>query len=103
MNPKIDAYLSKATKWREEMEKLRMILLDCPLTEELKWEIPCYTFQKSNVIGMNGLKKFCALSFFKGALLRDANGVLVKPGENTQAGRWIRFTSVPEIAGMEAL
>jgi len=103
MNPKVDAYLSKATKWREEMEKLRMILLDFPLTEELKWGIPCYTFQKSNIVGMNGLKEFCALSFFKGALLRDASGLLVKPGENTQAGRWIRFTSVPEIVGMAAV
>jgi len=103
MNPKVDEYLSKAKKWQEEMEKLRMIILDCQLTEELKWGKPCYTFQKSNIVIIIGLKEYCALLFFKGALLKDANGILIKPGENTQAGRQIRFTNVREIVEMEPI
>jgi uncharacterized protein YdeI (YjbR/CyaY-like superfamily) len=103
MNPKVDEYLSKAKKWQEEMEKLRMIILDCQLTEELKWGKPCYTFQKSNIVIIIGLKEYCALLFFKGALLNDANGILIKPGENTQAGRQIRFTNVREIVEMEPI
>jgi uncharacterized protein YdeI (YjbR/CyaY-like superfamily) len=101
MNPEVDVYLSKAKKWQEEFEKLRMILLDSQLTEELKWGKPCYTFQKSNIIIIIGFKEYCALLFFKGALLNDANGILIKPGENTQAGRQIRFTNVREIVEME--
>jgi uncharacterized protein YdeI (YjbR/CyaY-like superfamily) len=103
MNPKVDVYLSKAKKWQEEFEKLRMIILDCQLTEELKWGKPCYTFQKSNIIVIIGFKEYCALLFFKGALLNDANGILIKPGENTQAGRQIRFTNVQEIVEMETI
>ncbi|MGE5577059.1 MAG: DUF1801 domain-containing protein, partial [Syntrophothermus sp.] len=103
MNPKVDEYLSKAKKWQKEMGKLRMILLDCQLTEELKWGKPCYTFQKSNIAIIIGFKEYCALSFFKGALLKDANGILIKPGENSQAARQIRFTSVQEIVEMEAI
>jgi uncharacterized protein YdeI (YjbR/CyaY-like superfamily) len=103
MNPKVDVHLSRAKKWQEEMEKLRMILLHCQLTEELKWGKPCYTFQKSNIIIIIGLKEYCALMFCKGVLLNDANGILVKPGENTQAGRWIKFTSVREIVEMEPI
>ena len=103
MNPKVDVYLSKAKKWQEEMEKLRMIILDCQLTEELKWGKPCHTFQKSNIIIIIGLKEYCALVFCKGVLLNDANGILIKPGENTQAGRWIKFTSVREIVEMETI
>ena len=103
MNPKVDAYLSKAKKWQEELEKLRMIILDCQLTEELKWGKPCYTFQKSNIVVILGFKEYCALLFFKGALLNDANGILIKPGENTQAGRQIRFTNVREIVEMETI
>ena len=80
-----------------------MILLDCQLTEELKWSKPCYTFQKSNIIIIIGLKEYCALVFCKGVLLNDANGILIKPGENTQAGRWIKFTSVREIVEMETI
>jgi hypothetical protein len=89
MNPKVDGYLRKAKKWQEELEKLRMIMLDCQLTEELKWGKPCYTFQKSNIVVILPLKEYCALLFCKGALLNDANGILIKPGENTQAGRQI--------------
>jgi uncharacterized protein YdeI (YjbR/CyaY-like superfamily) len=103
MNPEVDAYFSKAKKWREELQKLRMILLDCPLAEELKWGKPCYTFQKSNLIGLHGLKESCALAFFKGALLKDANGILIKPGEHSQSGRWIKFTSLREIVEMEPI
>jgi uncharacterized protein YdeI (YjbR/CyaY-like superfamily) len=103
MNPKVDGYLRKAKKWQEELEKLRMIILDGQLTEELKWSKPCYTFQKSNIVIIIPLKEHCALMFCKGALLKDANGILSKPGENTQAGRWIKFTSVREIAEMETI
>jgi len=103
MNPKVDVYLSKAKKWQEEVEKLRMIILDCQLTEELKWGSPCYTFQKSNIVLIIGFKEYCALLFCKGVLLNDANGILIKPGENTQAGRQIRFTNVREIVEMEPI
>lgn len=85
------------------MEKLRMIILDCHLTEELKWGKPCYTFQKSNIVIIQGFKEYCALMFFKGALLNDPNGILVKPGEDTQAGRQIRFTNIREIVEMETI
>src|ERR1700736_281959 len=103
MNPKVDAYLSKAQKWQEELEKLRMILLDCQLTEELKWGKPCYTFHKTNVVIIIPLKESCALMFCKGALLNDANGILITPGEHTQAGRWIKFTNVREIVEVETV
>ena len=102
MNPKVDIFLSITEKWRKELEHLRMIILDCGLTEELKWGVPCYTFLKRNVVIIGGLKEYCVLSFFKGALLNDANGILAKPGENTQAGRLIRFTNVREIVKMES-
>ena len=103
MNPKVDAFLSKAKKWQEEFEKLRMIILDCQLTEELKWGKPCYTFLKSNIVIIQGFKEFCALLFCKGALLNDPNGILKKPGENTQAARRIPFTNVREIVEMEPI
>jgi uncharacterized protein YdeI (YjbR/CyaY-like superfamily) len=101
MNPEVDLFLSKAPKWREEFEKLRMIVLDCGLTEELKWGKPCYTFASSNIVLIHGFKEYCALLFVKGALLKDANGVLVQQTENTQAARQIRFTNVREIVEME--
>jgi uncharacterized protein YdeI (YjbR/CyaY-like superfamily) len=103
MNPKVDGYLRKAKKWQEEFKKLRMIILDCQLTEELKWGKPCYSFQKSNIVIIQGFKEFCALLFCKGALLNDANGILKKPGESTQAARRIRFTNVREIVEMEPI
>jgi uncharacterized protein YdeI (YjbR/CyaY-like superfamily) len=103
MNPKVDGYLRRAKKWREEMKTLRRISLGCGLTEELKWGKPCYTFQKSNIVIIQGFKEYCALMFCKGALLNDANRILIKPGENTQAGRQIRFTNVREIVEMEAI
>ena len=103
MNPKVDGYLAKAKKWQEELEKLRMIILDCQLTEELKWGKPCYTFQKSNIVLIHGFKEYCALLFFKGALLKDADGILIKHTENVQAARQIRFTNVREIVEMEPI
>jgi len=103
MNPKVDLFLSKAKKWRTELEKLRKILLDCQLTEELKWGKPCYTFQTTNIVIILPLKEYCALLFCKGALLKDAQGILLKAGENTQAARHIRFTQVRDIVGMESI
>ncbi|HEX7713131.1 MAG TPA: YdeI family protein [Bacillota bacterium] len=103
MNPKVDEYLRKAQKWREEFEKLRMIILDCQLTEELKWGKPCYTFQGSNIVLIQGFKEYCALLFFKGALLKDPHGILIQQTENVQAGRQIRFTNVREIVTMETI
>jgi len=101
MNPKVDFYFSKAKKWQEEFEKLRMIMLDSGLTEELKWGVPCYTFQKRNIVLIHGFKEYCALLFFKGALLNDAKGILIQQTENVQAARQIRFASVREIVKMK--
>jgi uncharacterized protein YdeI (YjbR/CyaY-like superfamily) len=103
MNPKVDFYFSKAKKWQEEFKKLRTIVLDCGLTEELKWGAPCYTFQKSNIVLIHGFKEYCALLFIKGVLLNDANSILIQQTENVQAARQIRFTNVREIAEMEAV
>jgi len=103
VNPKVDFYFTKAKQWQEEFEKLRMIVLDCQLTEELKWGCPCYTFQKSNIVLIHGFKEYCALLFFKGALLNDASGILIRQTENVQAGRQIRFTNVREIVEMEPM
>jgi uncharacterized protein YdeI (YjbR/CyaY-like superfamily) len=102
-NPKVDGYLRKAKEWREEFEKLRMIVLDCQLTEELKWGVPCYTLQKKNIVLIHGFKEYCALLFFKGALLNDANGILIKQTENVQAARQIRFANLREIIEMEPI
>ena len=101
MNPKVDEYLRKAKKWQEEFEKLRRISLDCGLTEELKWGKPCYTFQKSNIVILQGFKEFCALLFCKGALLNDPKGILKKFG--WQAARRIPFTNVREIVEMQPI
>ncbi|WP_102346142.1 YdeI/OmpD-associated family protein [Bacillus sp. Marseille-P3661] len=103
MNPKVDEFLYKAKQWKEEFEELRKIVLDCGLTEELKWRLPCYTYQKSNIVIIQGFKEYCALMFFKGTLLNDPNGILIKPGENSQAQRQIRFTKVQEIVEMETI
>ncbi len=103
MNPQVDGYLRKAKKWQEETEKLRTIILGCPLTEEMKWGKPCYTLEKKNIVLIQGFKEYCALLFFKGALLKDPDGLLVKPGENTQSGRQLRFTSVRQIVQMKPL
>ena len=100
-NPKVDFFFRKAEKWQEEFEKLRMIILDCGLTEELKWGVPCYAFQKSNIVLIHGFKEYCAILFIKGALLQDVHGVLIQQTENVQAARQIRFTNVREIVEME--
>ncbi|HEV8507418.1 MAG TPA: DUF1801 domain-containing protein, partial [Chitinophagaceae bacterium] len=97
MNPKVDFFFSKAKKWKEEFEKLRIIILNCGLTEELKWGKPCYTFQNSNVVLIHGFKEYCAILFVKGVLLKDANGILIQQTENVQAARQIRFTNVRDI------
>src|SRR5213594_195694 len=102
-NPKVDIFFIKAKKWQKELAKLRMIILDCGLTEELKWGKPCYTFQNSNIVLIHGFKEYCALLFFKGALLKDAKGILVQQTENVQAARQIRFTNVREIGKMEPI
>ena len=93
MNPKVDWYFEKAEKWQEEIKELRKIILDCGLTEELKWGVPCYTFQESNIVLIHVFKEYCALLFHKGALLKDANGILIQQTENVQSARQIRFTT----------
>jgi len=103
MNPKVDFYFSKAQKWQEEIKNLRTIVLDCGLTEELKWGVPCYTYHNSNIVLIHVFKEYCALLFFKGVLLNDANGILIQQTENVQAGRQIRFTHVREIVEMVAI
>ena len=103
MNPNVDFYFSKAKKWQKELEKLRMIVLDCGLTEGLKWGVPCYSFQKSNIVLIHVFKEYCALLFFKGALLKDINGILIQQTENVQAARQIRFTNVREIVKMKSI
>ena len=103
MNPKVDWFFNKATKWQEEYERLRMIVLDTGLTEELKWGCPCYTFDSSNIVLIHGFKEYCALLFVKGALLKDAKRILVRQTNNVQAARQIRFTHVDEIARMEPI
>ncbi|HEY2420322.1 MAG TPA: YdeI family protein [Neobacillus sp.] len=103
MNPKVDEFLSKAKKWKEEYEKLRNIVLDCELTEEFKWMHPCYTFENKNILLIHGFKEYCALLFHKGALLQDAHGILIQQTENVQAARQIRFTNLQEIVEMETI
>jgi uncharacterized protein YdeI (YjbR/CyaY-like superfamily) len=103
MNPKVDEFLNKARKWKEEYEKLRTIVLDCELTEEFKWMHPCYTFQNKNIVLIHGFKEYCALLIHKGALLKDHHGILIQQTENVQAARQIRFTNVQEIVEMETI
>ena len=103
MNPKVDFYFSKAGKWQEEIKRLRTIALDCGLTEALKWGVPCYTFQKANIVLIHVFKEYCAYLFFKGALMNDAHGILFQQTKNVQAGRQIRFTSLKEIAAIETV
>lgn len=101
MNPKVDFYFNKAKQWQEELKKLRIIVLDCHLAEELKWGVPCYTFEKSNIVLIHAFKDYCAFLFFKGTLLKDPKGILIQQTENVQAARQIRFTSVKEITKLE--
>ncbi len=103
MNPKIDAFISGAKNWQKEFEQLREIVLDCPLTEDLKWGVPCYSFEGKNIVLMHGFKEYCALLFFKGALLQDPNGILIQQTKNVQAARQVRFTGVREIIKMKRI
>src|ERR1051325_141194 len=96
-NPKVDWFFNKAKQWQREYEELRKICLDCGLTEELKWGCPCYTFEKRNVVLIHGFKEYCALLFFKGALLKDDKEILIQQTKNVQAARQIRFTSLREV------
>jgi uncharacterized protein YdeI (YjbR/CyaY-like superfamily) len=100
-NPKVDAFLSRSKQWHEEFEKLRTIVLSCGLTEELKWGCPCYTFENRNVVLIHGFKEYCAVLFFKGALLKDPNGILIQQTKNVQAARQIRFTNAREITKLK--
>lgn len=103
MNSKVDNFINKAKNWQEVMEQLRMVMLDCGLTETLKWGKPCYSFQESNIAIIQPFKESCALMFFKGTLLEDPEGILEKPGENSRVARRILFTSVEEVAEMESV
>ena len=103
MNPKVDDFISNAKKWQPEMEQLRLLLLDCGLTEEFKWRTPCYSFQGNNVVLIGSFKEYCALSFFKGTLLQDTDGILCKPGENSQAVRFFKFTNLEEIIEQQSI
>ncbi|MDC0703947.1 MULTISPECIES: YdeI/OmpD-associated family protein [Priestia] len=103
MHPKVDEFLSKAKKWKEEYETLRKIVLDCELTEDYKWMNPCYTFEKKNIVLIHGFKEYCALLFPKGALLQDSHSILIQQTENVQGARQIRFTNVQEIVEKEAV
>ena len=103
MNPKVDWFFAKDTQWQKEYGKLRTIILDCGLIEELKWGCPCYTFENTNIVLIHGFKEYCALLFFKGALLNDPNGILIQQTKNVQSARQIRFTNVREIVKMEKI
>jgi uncharacterized protein YdeI (YjbR/CyaY-like superfamily) len=103
MNPNVDFYFTKAKKWQEELQALRPIVLTCGLNEELKWGVPCYTFEKNKIVLIHVFKDYCAVLFFKGALLKDAKGILVQQTKNVQAARQIRFTSVQQIVEVETI
>jgi uncharacterized protein YdeI (YjbR/CyaY-like superfamily) len=102
-NSNVDAFIANAKNWRQELKQLRPILLDSELTEDFKWSQPCYTFQGKNVVVLGLLKDSCAFAFFKGALLKDVHGVLTRPGQHSQSTRWIKFTSVREIAELKSI
>ncbi|KQV85050.1 hypothetical protein ASD15_07940 [Massilia sp. Root351] len=102
-NPKVDAYVEQATTWQAALRKLRAIILDCQLNEELKWGVPCYTFNDANIVLIHTFKEYCAILFFKGSLLKDEEGVLIQQTKNVQAGRQIRFTSASQVDEMQAV
>ena len=103
MNSKVDWFFNKAGKWQAEFEHLRTLILDCDLVEELKWGQPCYTFEKKNIVLIHGFKEYCAMLFFKGALLKDKEGILVQQTENVQSARQIRFTNINQIIKLERI
>ncbi|MCD9575108.1 YdeI/OmpD-associated family protein [Flavobacterium soyae] len=100
-NPKVDFFFDEAKKWQEELDVMRTIVLDCQLSEELKWGVPCYTFQNTNIVLIHTFKEYCAFLFFKGALLKDTDGILIQQSENVQAARQIRFTNLKEITELK--
>jgi len=102
-NAKVEFFFRKSKKWQKELEQLRKIVLDCGLEEELKWGVPCYTSEESNIVLMHEFKEYCALLFFKGALLKDAHGILIQQTKNVQAARQIRFTNLREIVGAKTI
>ena len=102
-NPKVDFFFNKAEQWKQEFEKLRRIILDCGLTEELKWGVPCYTFETKNIVLIHGFKEYCAILFVKGALFQATEGILIQQTENVQAARQIRFTNARDIVDMETI
>lgn len=101
LNPKCNFYFKKAEKWKDELAQLRALVLDCGLTEELKWGCPCYAFDDNNIVLIHSFKEYCALLFFKGALLKDTHDLLIQQTKNVQAARQIRFDSVAEIVELE--
>ncbi len=103
MNPKVDFYFNKEKKWQEEINKLRTIVLDCGLIEELKWGCPCYVYQKTNVVLIHTFKEYCGVLFFKGALIKDNKGILIQQTENVQAARQARFTNIKEVNARQAI
>jgi uncharacterized protein YdeI (YjbR/CyaY-like superfamily) len=102
-NPKVDFFFNKATTWKQEIQKMRAIVLACPLTEELKWGVPCYTFQNGNVVIIHTFKEYCAFLMIKGVLLKDPHGILIQQTENVQSARQIRFTNLQEIIDQEPI
>ena len=102
MNPKVDEYLGKVKNWQDELVRLREIVLDCQLVEELKWKVPCYTFNGKNIVLIHAFKEYCALLFMKGSLLNDSKNILFQQTDNVQSGRQIRFTNIQEIIDLEA-
>jgi uncharacterized protein YdeI (YjbR/CyaY-like superfamily) len=103
MNPAVDSFFSKAQKWQDEMALLRVIVLSCGLVEELKWGVPCYTYQQKNIVMIHGFKEYCALLFHKGSLIQDSDDLLIQQTENVQSGRQIRFTNSKEIIRLEPI
>lgn len=101
LNPKVDGFIARAKQWQVEYEQLRRIVLECGLTEELKWGVPCYTVEKGNVVLIHGFNQYCALLFVKGALLKDEKGILIQQTENVQSARQVRFTNVDEVIELE--
>jgi uncharacterized protein YdeI (YjbR/CyaY-like superfamily) len=102
-NPKVDFFFNKVERWKQEFENLRRIILDCGLTEELKWGVPCYTFEEKNIVLIHGFKEYCAILFVKGALLKDTEGILIQQTKNVQAARQIRFTNARGIVEIETI
>jgi len=103
MNPKVDFFFVKDSKWQKEYEQLRKIVLSCGLAEELKWGCPCYQYEKANVVLIHGFKEYCALLFFKGVLLKDTDRILIQQTENVQSARQVRFTNLKEIVKQDKI